>query len=191
MVREKGLQDLLTALSKYKSLRDRIRVTLVGEGPLEEKLRGQAELGQLDGIVTFQPPVEHGEVPSILASHHVMILPSLTEGFPRVAIEALATAMPLICSSLPQLTSSLGDCAVYFRPGDPDDIATAVGWAERNRDQLMQLGSRGQELVQRKFSWEATVSKWDELFLSMVGNLIQDTRLGEPSDDVRSQTSER
>ncbi len=168
MVREKGLQDLLTALTQLRHLHDRIRVTLVGEGPLEAKLRKYAKSSDLDGMVTFLPWVERRDVPSILASHNIMILPSLSEGFPRVAIEALATGMPLLCSSLPQLTASLENCAIYFRPGDPSDIANALSWAEQNRDQLLVLGRRGRELVKRKYAWDATVTNWQNLFDSLL-----------------------
>ncbi len=168
IVREKGLRELLVALARVKNLEARVHLTLVGEGPEETLLRQYVEEHRISTMVSFRKSVDNQEVPRVLASHDVMILPSLSEGLPRVVIEALATRMPVLCSSLPQLTATLEDAAIYFPPGDVGAIADAIVWAEGNRNQLIELGKRGRDLVDRKFVWEATVKNREQIFLDLI-----------------------
>ena len=119
-------------------------------------------------MVEFKGPVEYSSVPSLLESHDFMIFPSLTEGLPRVVLEALATSMPLICTSLPQLTLTLGDCAVYFAAGNSDELAGRIRWAETNRVGLRQLGERGRDLVVNRFSMESAIDARRRLFLEVI-----------------------
>ena len=181
IVKDKGLQHLLQGLAQATDIEGRIDVTIFGEGPLETQLREFVERKQLGDIVTFQRPVSYRDVPNVLASHDVLILPSLTEGLPRVAIEALATEMPLLSSALPQLTTSFEDCAVYFPPGDADGIAGAIRWAEANRAKLKELGARGRRLVERKFAWDNMVQNRKQLFLNLLerkGTRNRDAKFG-------------
>jgi glycosyltransferase involved in cell wall biosynthesis len=94
-------KNLLFGLRALALLRDQPwRLDLVGDGPQRraaELLAG--ELG-LSNRVHFHGWLPNEAVQRLMAGSNVLFLPSLSEGFPMVAVEALAQGLALICSRI-------------------------------------------------------------------------------------------
>jgi len=101
MVREKGLDYLVEALSRLKA--KQAVLVLVGDGPRKELLRKRCrELG-LQGRVRFVPYVQNRDLRQYFAIAETMVLPSITtrcfkEPWGRVVNEAMNQACPVIAS---------------------------------------------------------------------------------------------
>lgn len=77
------------------------KLLLVGRGGNDlqaEAMRRAAELGAADAVLALG---ERDDVPRLLAAADLMILPSLWEGLPGAALEALAAGLPVLASDLP------------------------------------------------------------------------------------------
>ena len=91
-------RGFLKLLERRPSLRERVRLVLVGEGPLraeaEDLLRsaGAAALAWLPG--------ERGDIADILRGLDVFILPSRAEGISNTILEAMATGLPVIATEV-------------------------------------------------------------------------------------------
>ena len=70
--------------------------------------------------------VEDDVLRRAVAGAHVLVLPSLDEGFGLPALEALACGTAVIASDLPVLREVLGDHATYCAVGDVDGFAAAL-----------------------------------------------------------------
>src|SRR2546428_1658108 len=154
LVKDKGLANLINALGRDPSVGKKMHLTLVGTGPELPTLRRMIHSLNLETVATFQGYIPNSSVPALLAEFDAMILPSVTEGLPTAALEAMATGMPLLCSNLPQLVGAFGDCALYFNPLDSEDLLSAVAWAIVNRRGVFEVRRRGRGIFGNRHSIE-------------------------------------
>ena len=95
----KGPMHALEAVAQARATGRDVHLTVVGDGPLEARLRRRAQEPDLAGAVNFTGRVDHVE--DLLRSADVALRPSYTEGLPLAVIEALACGLPVVCSAVP------------------------------------------------------------------------------------------
>ena len=120
---QKGFGTLIEAAARWRDLRPEPVLVIVGEGPLEAELREQAAaLG-----LTVEFAGLRTDVPSLLATAAVFVLPSAWEGQPLVLQEALRAGVPIVATRVGGTPALVGeDAAVLIPPGDPERLADAV-----------------------------------------------------------------
>ena len=112
--RLKGLDILLEALAKIDEPRERWQLYLFGGNSHPDSLEERERLFNLSkslGIeenVIFMGSISHEILPSYYQASDLVIVPSLYESFGMVALEALASAKPLIASDVGGLPGMLG-----------------------------------------------------------------------------------
>ena len=120
---QKDFGTLIEAAARWRDLRPEPVLVIVGEGPLEAELKEQA--AALGLIVEFKGL--RTDVPELLATAAVFVLPSAWEGQPLVLQEALRAGVPIVATRVGGTPSLVGeDAAVLIPPGDPERLATAV-----------------------------------------------------------------
>ncbi len=120
---QKGFGTLLDAAASWRDMRPEPLLVVVGEGPLEAELKSQAARLKLD--VRF--PGHRDDVPALLASAAVFVLPSVWEGQPLILQEALRAGVPIVAARVggtPELTGE--DAALLVPPGEVARLADAV-----------------------------------------------------------------
>ena len=104
LVPQKGHSFLLKAFAEAYKTNPNIRLTIVGSGELDAKIRQQILDLELNEIVSLPGPVVYGSAQhkEYFASHDVFIHPSITdtngdkEGIPGAIVEAMAAGLPVI-----------------------------------------------------------------------------------------------
>ncbi len=89
----KNLPALVQAV-RTLSMQTKIKLTLVGDGPLKSSLQKL----HLEGVVEICSPVYGEDKRKCFAEHDLLVLPSLTEISPNVALEAHALCLPVLLS---------------------------------------------------------------------------------------------
>jgi glycosyltransferase involved in cell wall biosynthesis len=120
---QKDFGTLLEAASRWRDITPEPALVIVGEGPLEARLKSQAAALHLDARFAGQ----RDDVPALLAAAAVFVLPSVWEGQPLILQEALRAGVPVVATRVggtPELTGE--DAALLVPPGDPDRLAGAV-----------------------------------------------------------------
>jgi len=121
-VRFKNLPILLQAVA----LLPNTRLTIVGEGPETERLRSLARRLKTDNRVMFVAPVHGEEKYAIFKSHDVLVLPSLTEISPNVALEARAAGLPVLLTEETGLSERLSECMILRDTSSLNALVEAI-----------------------------------------------------------------
>jgi glycosyltransferase involved in cell wall biosynthesis len=120
---QKGFGVLLEAAARWRDLEPAPLLVIAGDGPLAGELRTKAAML---GVRT-EFPGRRDDIPALLASAAVFVLPSLWEGQPLVLQEALRAGVPVVAThtgGIPDMTGD--DAALLVPPGDAARLADAV-----------------------------------------------------------------
>jgi len=120
---QKGFGTLLEAASSWRDIQPDPLVVIAGEGPLEGELKARAATLGLDARFVGH----RDDVPALLASAAVFVLPSTWEGQPLILQEALRAGAPVVATRVggtPELTGE--DAALLVPAGDAVRLADAV-----------------------------------------------------------------
>jgi glycosyltransferase involved in cell wall biosynthesis len=110
------------------------------------------ELG-IENRVLFTGFVEDAELPIIYSLSKIFCFPSLAEGFGLPPLEALAAQVPIAVSHRTSLPEIGGECAIYFDPEKPKEIAEALN--KLIDDPVFYAQKKAMTLLQAsKFSWD-------------------------------------
>ncbi|WP_254546354.1 glycosyltransferase family 4 protein [Halomarina pelagica] len=153
--RYKGVYDLLTAVNRCRS---DVTAVVAGDGPERDRLETVAgERAVFLGAV----PYEH--VPAIYRAVDAFVLPSYTEGLPRVVLEAQATETPVVATrvgGVPEVIDD-GETGLLCPPGRPDALARAVDRLAAAPDERARLGRNGRAAVIESYSWEELYDRYE------------------------------
>jgi glycosyltransferase involved in cell wall biosynthesis len=154
---EKNLGALIEAAARVK--RAPVRVTLVGDGPERTALEGRARA--LDVVLQVRPVVPHPEVAGLMAAADAFVLPSFTEGHPKVILEAMAAGTPCVASDCDGNRSLVADgrTGLLFDPRRPDELAAQLDRVLSDGDLAAGLAAAGREQAAARYDLGALVAR--------------------------------
>ena len=120
LVWQKDHETLLRAFALYQKLNPDSRLILVGDGPMRSQLESLTKNLLLEDAVIFAG--KSNLVREHLSLMDVFVLPSTTEGFGLVLLEAMEAGVPIISSNASALPEVLGDAGLLFAVGQPSDL---------------------------------------------------------------------
>lgn len=137
----KGNKYLISAAKKILEKHPDTIFPIVGEGPLADELRAQAdELGIGDKVQLwgFQP-----DVPAVMSTFDIMVYPSLWEGTPLTCFEAMGMGKTLAATRCDGLVDTLrdGETALMCEMRDPDGLADIITRLMEDPDLRARLGA--------------------------------------------------
>lgn len=176
LVEFKGLEYAIKAVAELTSRGRRVRLTIVGEGPLRRDLEALSrELGVTDSVALVGA-MAHDKIPQLLWRSDLFLISSIidskgrTEGFGAVILEAMAAGLPVTASAVGGITDIVdGKNGVLVPEKDPIAIADAVESILSDRRAFEALERRGLEFVLKNYSDEAIRAKYSEFFRSLDG----------------------
>jgi glycosyltransferase involved in cell wall biosynthesis len=149
----KGLDVLLRALARLRRAGVPFRACLLGGGPLLGDHRRLATRLGLDGAVAIE-----GFVPDAycyLQHAAVFVLPSIEEGSGSLSLlEALQAGSAVVASNVDGIPEDVrdGDSALLVTPGDPMELAGALGRVLRDPEMRQRLRGRARAVFETRFS---------------------------------------
>lgn len=134
-------------------------LAFVGDGPLRDDLETLARNEGVADAVTFLGHVPYDEMPQVYRGVDLLVLPSRAEGLPRTVLEALSSGVPVVTSDLPQVREVSEEAGLVAPVGDVPALADAMAELLGDEERRRELGDRGRELVDERFTWEGTVEQ--------------------------------
>ncbi|CAN2040236.1 N-acetylgalactosamine-N, N'-diacetylbacillosaminyl-diphospho-undecaprenol 4-alpha-N-acetylgalactosaminyltransferase [Candidatus Magnetomoraceae bacterium gMMP-15] len=178
LVSLKNNNILLKAFNKVNEIKDNLELILIGDGPERKILENLANKLQLNDKVHF---LGHLQNPfKYLSRSNLFILPSSSEGFPNVLVEAMICKVPVIstdCKSGPREILAPGtnykkqlkkgieftDYGILVPVGNPDILAEAMITMLTNEKLSIKYIQKAYERA-KDFSVEKNISKFEEVF---------------------------
>ena len=137
LVSDKGADLLLEALGNLKKQGLNPKLTIVGNGPEEAKLRQQVIDLDIVEQVNFVGAKVEKELTKLLNAHKIIVVPSLwQEPFGIVALEGIACGCVVIGSEQGGLKEAIGLCGVTFPNGDVEALTQTLLDLLTNPDKL-------------------------------------------------------
>lgn len=155
----KNLEILLKVFSRLHAQQPELRLVLVGKiDYFYERIQAVArslnlwQQGNLNSPVIFPGYIADAQLEIFYAEARAYIFPSLYEGFGLPPLEAMAKGCPVASSDRASLPEILGEAALYFKPGDEDDMLNKIKAILADNEQRADLKQRG--LAQaKKYNW--------------------------------------
>lgn len=150
---QKGWDDALEALSRLTCISFRNwRFRICGEGPLLDHLLDRCNSLGISQRVQFMGYVT--DIPSLIASSHMLLATSLHEGTPNVVLEAMACGRPVVATSvgdIPRLITH-GKEGYLARPRDIRGISTALHALIDNPEMAIRMGNAARKRAEQESS---------------------------------------
>lgn len=163
---KKGLDRLIGALARLRDVR------LVIAGNDEENYRAVLEpiaagLG-VSSRITFTGSVHGADKIALLSTARLLVLPSYSENFGNVVIEAMAAGCPVIVSKEVGLADTLQSTrSGIVADGDPDTLAEAMSRVLGDAGLREELRARGRRIADERFSWPVVAAQMEQLYSSL------------------------
>jgi colanic acid biosynthesis glycosyl transferase WcaI len=166
-----GLEQILAAAGR---LRERpLRFVLVGDGPEKEKLLGKARELDLRNV-DFYPPIPHDEMPAVLASFDVAVIPlksSIRGAVPSKIYEAMASGIPILLMANGEAGEIVrrAGAGVTAEPGRIDELIHLVNELAVHGEQRKAMGKAGREAAESNYDRCKIAAKFEALLLKEKG----------------------
>lgn len=176
--RVQGLKGVDVALDSFEMVADRLAdatLVLVG-GPSgahggREMRSLRARGKRIDAEVRFLDPLPHRTLADVYRAADVLHVPSRSESFGLVAVEAQACGTPVVATRVGGLAYAIDDgtSGVLVEGWDSSDHAAALLSILTDPEGAELMGKQAAEWAER-FSWENTVNRFLELYAGVVGS---------------------
>lgn len=156
---EKDVETLLRTIPAVAGKHPRVRYVIVGGGPQEHALKTiVASLG-VEGNVLFTGRQPYDKVAEYYRACDVFVLPSLYEGIPLVAVEASASAKPIVITDLRDAPDVIinGKTGFIVKQRDSSEMAEKIEWLLSHPAEARKMGEAGSVFVTGFFDPETNL----------------------------------
>lgn len=163
----KGIRDLVEAMRLLADTpyRDRVRLDLVGDGPLLAELKA----GYSSPTVTFHGRQGDEFLNRTLAEADLFVFPTLFEGMPTVVMESMSHGTPIAVTDTGATLDLLDDDVGFLlRKRDPAHIAETIRrFVDLPVERKRAMGEAARAKVARQFTWPVVAEQHYRLFRSL------------------------
>lgn len=160
----KCVQHLLEAISLAREKLPEVKLYIVGDGDYRQKLISRAAELNLDHTVTFTGYIPQEEKVRLLQRSHLLVYPSIKEGWGISNLEANACGTPVVAADVPGLRDSVspGESGLLYPFGDVEKMAENILKTLTDSTLREKLEQGGRKWAMR-FTWENTAERFNNL----------------------------
>jgi sugar transferase (PEP-CTERM/EpsH1 system associated) len=152
------------AIEMHPPLRERLRIVMVGDGPLRQACAETFEAAGLSPCAWL--PGERNDVSDIMRSLSCFVLPSLAEGISNTILEAMACGLPVIATDVGGNADLVthGETGVIVPSSDVHAMATAIVELATDPARATRMGRAGRIKAEQHFSLVSMVATYQRLY---------------------------
>jgi glycosyltransferase involved in cell wall biosynthesis len=187
LTRLKGLEDFLEAVARISPRFPDARFLVVGETnpqhrPYLDELKSlAARLGVGDRVIFTGL---RSDVPALMASVNVSVMPSLNEALSNVLLESMAAGAPVVATRVGGTPEALTDgrTGLLVPPADPTALAGSIARLLEDGQLAARLGRAARQTIADRFSVDRMVKTTEEVYLDLLDRKTSSIRRTVTSD---------
>jgi glycosyltransferase involved in cell wall biosynthesis len=159
----KGLEYLINAVNKVKN--DNLKLFIIGDGTERENLEKLSKKLNIENYIEFCGEIPNEKIPEYLTASDIFVLPSLSEGFPNVLLEAMTCGLPVIATKIKGLDEIIeeGINGYLINPKSSEQIAEKIEFISKNKT-IYKTISQNNKIRASEFSWDPVIDRLDEIY---------------------------
>ena len=167
---EKGFDVALNAFGIILREFPEARLLIAGDGPARNELEQQAADLGIRRRVEFLGWVEPADVPALINTTTIVLMPSRQESLPLVALEAGLMARPIVATRIGGLPEVVAheQTGLIVESGDPRALADGAIYLLRERGLAIDFGQAARIRAQQLFSWASHIDCYDALYRKLI-----------------------
>ena len=164
LVYQKGLTYFLEAAQYVYSEKQCVRFVIVGDGPEKVRLTRLANDLGISHLCTFAGL--RFDIAALLSTFNVFVLSSILEGLPRVVIEAMAMARPIVATDINGIREELihDKTGLLVPPADPKGLGDAILKILDDQNGAERMGKEARKDAERMFDLKITLANVEKLY---------------------------
>jgi len=157
-------QAFIEVQRREPALRDRLRLVMIGDGPL--RARAQALLEEAGVADLAWLPGERSDVPDVMRGLHLFVLPSLAEGISNTILEAMASGLAVLATDVGGNADLLaaGETGLLVPAGQIPPMAQALASLAQAPGRVEAMGRAGRTRVEQNFSMAAMMRNYQGVY---------------------------
>jgi len=167
--RYKNHSFFLKVAARLCAERRDVEFVLVGDGPLRNELVRQAEDLKIASRVLFLG--DRRDIPEVLASLDVSVMPSSSESLSNVILESMAAGVPVVAARVggnPELVD--GDRGLLFSDGDELDLLACLRRFLSDAGLRIEIAKTARQFAQSNFTIESIAKQYQDLYVDLLSN---------------------
>lgn len=164
VIKNKGVEELLCAWKEISKKYSEYSLRIVG--PVKSEYLEYLKNTYTQVRVEFTGSLEHDEVINLIRQSSVFVLPSYTEGFPNVVLEAMALGKPIIATQVGAIPEMLEDCGILIDKGNATQLKEALEKILADSTYAKQLSELSHAKAIRAYSSQVVINEyivaWEE-----------------------------
>jgi len=165
-----GIEYLIKAIPEVIKHYEKIKVLIVGEGPMRCYLYQLSQKMSVDETVIFVGRVPRTLMPLYLAAADICCLPSLMEGLPIFLLESLASGKPIVATRVGGIPEAVinGYNGYLVKPKDPQSLASALLELILSPTKMRAFGQNSRRIAEEKFNIEKRIDKLINVYYNIM-----------------------
>ena len=159
----KGIEELLSAWSEVYKTHSDWKLKIVGG--YEQAYKKYLDNAFSQNGVEFTGYIQHDRAIKILAQSSFLVLPSYTEGFPNVVIEAMMCQKPVVATDVGAISDILSDkCGIVIAPKNVEELKKGIEMLISDETLRNNMGSRGRNKALAQYASDIIFEKYTKIW---------------------------
>jgi glycosyltransferase involved in cell wall biosynthesis len=160
----KGPDRFVEAAKEVQAAYPQAHFVVVGDGPMKDEL-----MRMVQGTLGFHFVGHREDIPDLMAAFDLVMVPSLNDGFNLAAVEAMASAKPIVATAVGGLPEVVGGGGILVKPDDIKVLAQETIRLINTPDLRKKIGEKGRRRAEALFDWDICLQKTIDIYQQVVG----------------------
>lgn len=158
----KGLKYLIESIPEIIKNYPNTKLIIVGDGPDKENLEHLIQKLKIENHVALLGRKK--DIPILLKSSNLFVLPSKREAFGLVNLEAMLTPLAIVASSVGGIPEIIDDMktGILVKPGNSEQLTQSIEYLIKNPEKRKELANNGLKKAKSHFSAQKMAEEYEK-----------------------------